>query len=68
MKPHICQESDTCSCSITGYEPNEQCPIHGAGEWPPRCHRCGRFIQRHEPDYVGLLEVTTMRDPSPLGL
>lgn len=65
---HICQESTTCSCYLLGDEPNESCPIHGAGEWPPRCYHCGQFIKREDSDLVGILEMTTMRDPSPLGL
>ncbi len=68
MKPHICLESTSCTCSVVGLEPDETCPVHGAGEWPPRCCRCGKFMHREEPDYEGWLEVTTMRDPSPIGM
>lgn len=46
MKSHICIESHTCICGITADEPNEHCPVHGAGEWPPRCAICGQFIRR----------------------
>ena len=45
MKPHICVESKTCSCSIIALEPNEDCPIHGSGPWPPRCEICGRLMK-----------------------
>lgn len=44
MRDHTCQRPRTCSCSITADEPNESCPIHGAGEWPPRCQTCGRLM------------------------
>jgi len=43
---HVCRESKTCACDIQGLEPNEECPVHGAGEYPPRCGTCGRFITR----------------------
>lgn len=66
-KQHICCESRTCVCGIIADEPDEKCPVHGAGEWPPRCCYCGKFMQREEPDYIGILEMTTMRDPTPLG-
>lgn len=46
MKPHVCQESKTCCCSVVGIEPDEECPMHGAGPWPPRCDICGRFMKR----------------------
>lgn len=41
---HPCRESRTCCCSISGLEPNERCPVHGCGEWPPRCELCGKFL------------------------
>jgi hypothetical protein len=40
---HICQESRSCSCSIQGLEPDEDCPLHGY-PWPPKCGICGRFL------------------------
>jgi hypothetical protein len=39
------ERSHTCCCSMSGYEPNENCPVHGCGEWPPRCCKCGQFIK-----------------------
>lgn len=45
MKKHICQRNKTCICSQLKLEPDEQCPIHGYGEWPPRCEICGRFMK-----------------------
>lgn len=48
MKEHECKESKLCSCSMTALEPDEECPVHGAGEWPPRCCVCGRYIKRKE--------------------
>jgi hypothetical protein len=41
---HECKESDTCTCYALADEPNGECPVHGAGEWPPRCGECGRFL------------------------
>lgn len=40
---HICKESKTC-CYSLALEPAENCPQHGAGEWPPRCGICGKFL------------------------
>jgi len=45
---HECRESQTCTCYQLALEPDESCPQHGAGEWPPRCEVCGRFIKRKE--------------------
>ncbi len=60
MTKHVCQRSDTCSCSITDMEPNEECPVHAAGEWPPRCEKCGRFMKwpEYTMELVGLEEQT----------
>jgi len=33
-----------CTCDLSALEPDEDCPQHGHGEWPPRCAYCGRFI------------------------
>jgi hypothetical protein len=44
IKEHICETSRACVCSLVATEPNEECPKHGAGEWPPRCAECGRFM------------------------
>jgi uncharacterized phage-associated protein len=46
MTDHICKESNSCVCSIVGLEPDESCPMHGGGQWPPRCETCGKFIKR----------------------
>ncbi|KKK40610.1 hypothetical protein LCGC14_3040460, partial [marine sediment metagenome] len=43
---HECVESKTCTCYSLALEPNESCPVHGSGTWPPRCGYCGRFISR----------------------
>lgn len=43
IKEHICKRIDYCICSSIADEPNENCPIHGHGEFPPRCIICGRF-------------------------
>jgi hypothetical protein len=45
---HYCEESKTCTCSMLADEPNETCPAHGAGSWPPRCGICGRFMSWKE--------------------
>lgn len=45
-KRHAHQESRTCTCWPLALEPDEKCPRHGAGEWPPRCEMCGRFMKR----------------------
>lgn len=45
-KKHVCHESRTCTCSIIADEPDESCPVHGAGEYPPRCCVCGCFVAR----------------------
>jgi hypothetical protein len=43
---HKCREGKTCKCSSSALEPKENCPIHGYGEYPPRCEICGKFIKR----------------------
>lgn len=48
MRGHEHRESKTCSCYILGLEPDESCPVHGMGEWPPRCEICGQFVKRKE--------------------
>ena len=47
---HICKEGTYCTCSIVGLEPDEECPQHGGGIWPPRCAYCGRFVKRNYYD------------------
>ena len=55
VSPHIHHESRTCVCSMQALEPDEQCPIHGTGEWPPRCEVCGCFMPYPEYDENGKL-------------
>lgn len=43
---HAHEENRTCTCDTQALEPNENCPLHGAGEYPPRCKHCGQFIKR----------------------
>lgn len=43
-KAHECRESRACCCSMGALEPADACPIHGCGEWPPRCETCGKFL------------------------
>ena len=45
MTDHTCTRNKSCICSTRALEPNENCPIHGLGEWPPRCVICGRFLK-----------------------
>ena len=42
---HICHQVDYCLCDVMALEPNEDCPIHGHGEFPPRCMICGKFMK-----------------------
>ena len=48
MKEHECKPSNTCLCRVTALEPDEKCPVHGAGEFPPRCDTCGRYVEWKE--------------------
>lgn len=45
MIDHICKEIDYCTCNQLADEPDENCPIHGSGIFPPRCCICGRFMK-----------------------
>lgn len=45
IKKHECKRPSTCCCNTAGTEPSEDCPIHGCGEWPPRCEICGKFMR-----------------------
>ena len=47
---HDCRESTTCCCYLLADEPDEECPVHGGGTWPPRCEVCGRFMKRKAYD------------------
>ncbi len=42
--PHTCQRPRSCCCSMSADEPDDRCPIHGGGEWPPKCGTCGRIM------------------------
>ena len=44
VRTHKHRRPTACTCQITALEPNEACPIHGAGEWLPRCAECGRLL------------------------
>lgn len=44
MSEHVCSESRTCTCSTIADTPNDDCPVHGSGPWPPRCKVCGRLM------------------------
>lgn len=45
---HKCERPNWCRCNLDALEPNEDCPIHGCGEFPPRCMYCGRFMKWKE--------------------
>jgi len=42
---HKHERNKSCTCSISGLEPDDDCPLHSGGEWPPRCVFCGRFMK-----------------------
>jgi len=44
MKAHEHQRPQTCCCYQLALEPSERCPVHGCGEWPPRCEECGQYM------------------------
>lgn len=44
-KKHKCRRDDVCCCNSMALEPDENCPVHGHGEWPLRCVDCGRFMK-----------------------
>lgn len=44
IRPHECRVSRTCTCSVQGLEPADDCPIHTGPVYPPRCAECGRFL------------------------
>lgn len=50
-KNHLCHASVICICYPLALEPDEQCPVHGHGSWPPRCGRCGRYFKREWKEY-----------------
>lgn len=43
---HVCKDYFCgCTCSVIADEPADDCDVHGAGHWPPRCE-CGKFVKR----------------------
>lgn len=62
MADHRCERNRTCTCSTQGLEPDDDCPIHGGGEWPPRCATCGRLMRWPEPfrDATGEMKASDM--------
>lgn len=46
---HTCRRPTSCCCRADSLDPSEDCPVHGAGEWPRRCGECGRFMFWQEP-------------------
>lgn len=49
---HICKEDRQCSCSLLALEPDEDCPVHGVGIFPPRCILCGKFISYKDKLFI----------------
>ncbi len=47
-KSHVCERSKTCCCYMLADEPAENCPVHGMGEYPPRCCICGKFMKIYD--------------------
>lgn len=45
IRKHVCERATGCCCSVAALEPNEDCPVHSGGEWPPRCIHCGKFMR-----------------------
>ena len=65
MKEHTCKEIDYCICSSQALEPDEQCPKHGGGVWPPRCMYCGRFMKwktKTESDRMSIFDPEAIRE------
>lgn len=62
---HICKESDTCTCETWMSEPDEKCPKHGVGEYPPRCCACGKYMRRGIPYSISEARLVA-KDPSHL--
>ena len=29
---------------MSALEPDDNCPMHAGGEWPPRCEVCGQYV------------------------
>ncbi len=44
MKDHKCKPATTCTCNRSALTPDESCPVHGSGEFPPRCAECGKYL------------------------
>src|SRR5580692_5757933 len=57
MTTHQCKRRKTCCCSLTDLEPAHDCPVHGEGEWPPRCETCGLFL-KWEPVFIEMRDIT----------
>jgi hypothetical protein len=38
------KRADYCICDKSKLEPSEACEIHGAGEYPKRCVKCGQYF------------------------
>jgi len=47
---HVHKRPSWCCCSTTALEPDDDCPTHTSGEWPPRCELCGQFMKFDDED------------------
>lgn len=45
IKKHTCERATGCCCSSAALEPDQDCPVHSGGEFPPRCIHCGKFMR-----------------------
>lgn len=50
---HVCEYPDTCCCSISALEPDDDCPIHSFGPPIDRCKHCGRFMRKNRKALEG---------------
>jgi hypothetical protein len=41
---HEHRRSSDCTCTMSALEPDDNCPVHTGGEWPPRCEVCGQYM------------------------
>jgi hypothetical protein len=58
MCDHKCKRPHSCTCSSQALDPDEDCPVHQLGEWPPRCGVCGRFMKWNNKDEPWLTSTT----------
>ena len=57
MTDHKCRAMTGCICWTGDLEPDDNCPMHGSGAWPPQCEVCGRFLPWYPRDIEECLTV-----------